>query len=62
MSDSPYKIMFEQPTEGIFQQELVTYRVKNGTVQKVTVVRKFSKNDYFDSETVEPLCNLNGKD
>lgn len=56
MSDSPYKTMFEQPAEGIFQQELTTYRVKDGMLSKVTVVRKFSKNDYFDSETVEPLC------
>lgn len=56
MTESPYKTMFEQPADGIFQQELVTYRVKNGMLTKVTVVRKFSDNDYFDSEKVEPLC------
>ena len=59
MSESPYKTMFEQPAEGIFQQELVTYRVKDGMLSKVTVIRKFSNDDYFDSETVEPLCPFN---
>ena len=58
-NDSPYKTMFDQPTDGIFQQELVTYRVKNDMVQKVTVIRKFSNSDYFDSETIEPLCRFN---
>jgi hypothetical protein len=48
--------MFETPTDGVFQQELVTYRVKDGMVTKVTVTRKFFKNDYYDSESVEPLC------
>jgi hypothetical protein len=56
MTDSPYKTMFDQPVEGIFQQELVTYRVKDGMLSKVTVVRKFFKDDYYDSESVEPLC------
>jgi hypothetical protein len=56
MSDSPYKTMFETPTDGVFQQELVTYRVNDGMMTKVTVTRKFFKNDYYDSESVEPLC------
>lgn len=58
MSDSPYRTMFEQPTDGIFQQELITYRIKDGMLSKVTVVRKFFKDDYYDNETVEPLCAI----
>ena len=60
MTESPYKTMFENPKDGIFQQELITYRVKDGMLTKVTVVRKFFKDDYYDNETVEPLCPTTG--
>ena len=59
MTESPYKTMFEQPVEGIFQQELVTYRVQDGMLTKTTVTRKFYSNDYIDSESTEPLCPIN---
>ena len=59
MTESPYKTMFEQPVEGIFQQELVTYRVVDGMLTKTTVTRKFYSNDYIDSESAEPLCPIN---
>jgi hypothetical protein len=65
---SPYDTMFVMPSEGVLKQELITYKIVNGMLKKITVTRKFFNNDYLDNETIEPLCQvaptvevLNGK-
>lgn len=52
-SDWPYDSIFDQPQEGLVQQEFVTYRKKsNGRVERETVTRRFyGKDDYQDSTT-----------
>lgn len=57
-TDSPYNTLLELPREGLLQQELTTYEVKDGMLRKITVVRHFSKNDYDDSQIIEPLCKV----
>jgi len=53
---SPYTTSFSLPTKGIIKQELITYEIKDGMLRKVTTIREFSKDDYDDYQTVEPLC------
>lgn len=59
MEDSPFKYSsLLPPTDGIIKQELITYEIVDGRFTKTTVVRKFYKNDYDDSQTNEVLLVL----
>ena len=60
MEPGPLKSAMEK-TEGVISQELVTFRVRNGQLIKETVTRRFSKDDYHDSSSYEPLINLEEK-
>ena len=54
--DGPFVSAFESDTTGVIKQELITYRVVDGMLRKETTTRQFSgNNDYYDSQTVEPL-------
>lgn len=55
---SPYDTMFVMPSEGVIKQELITYKVVNGMLKKITVTRRFFNDDYIDNETIEPLCQV----
>jgi hypothetical protein len=55
---SPHDTMFVMPSEGVLKQELITYKIVNGMLKKITVTRKFFNNDYLDNETIEPLCQV----
>jgi len=57
MQKGPMKTAMDAPTDGVIQQEFVTYVVAdNKRVYKRTVTRKFHSNgDYHDSYTSEPL-------
>ena len=50
-----YDEVFEQPQEGYVQQQLITYRIKDGKMLKTTVTRKFYRGDYQDSTATEVL-------
>ena len=50
--------MMDEPRDGIFRQELVTYSIKNGRTTKTIVTRLFHENDYTDSETNIPLAEV----
>lgn len=52
---SPYEICFSDPVEGLIRQELISYRVIDGKMYKVTVEREFQGDDYIDSQTIVPL-------
>ena len=58
MSDSPYDVMFKSPSDGVLSQELITYKVENGMLKKIIVTRKFYNEDYVDTQTVEPICQI----
>jgi hypothetical protein len=53
---SPYTTAFSLPKTGIVKQEFITYEIKNGMLRKITTTRRFTANNYDDSQTIEPLC------
>ena len=56
MTDGPFKAAFDADTTGVVRREIVTYRVKNGTMVKETAVRDYyASGDYHDSESTLPL-------
>jgi hypothetical protein len=55
---SPYDTMFVMPGEGVLQQELITYKVVDGMLKKITVTRRFFNNNYIDTQVIEPLVNI----
>ena len=55
---SPYDTMFVMPSEGVLKQELITYKIVDGMLKKITVTRRFFNNDYLDNQTIEPLCQI----
>lgn len=57
-TDSPYTTLMDLPRDGLIKQELVTYEIKDGMLRKITVCRHFTKDDYDDSQTIEPLCKV----
>ena len=55
---SPYDSFLSEPNEGVILQELITYRIDNGMLKKITIARQFFEDDYVDTQTVEPLCQV----
>lgn len=60
VKDGPFKSAFESSTEGVIRQEFITYRMKDGMMQKEITTRRFSGggSDYFDSSTSIPLAPM----
>ena len=59
MAEWPYDRIFQNPPEGVVQQELITYRVLRGKITKERITRKYYQNsDYQDSVSTEVL-NVN---
>jgi hypothetical protein len=58
ISDYKNDMIFEQPRDGLVQQEFVSYEnVENG-VKRTVIVRKFSSNgDYSDTTAISILPN-----
>ena len=56
MTDGPFKAAFDADTNGVVRREIVTYRIKNGTMVKETAVRDYyASGDYHDSQNTMPL-------
>lgn len=55
MNDSMYDSCFSSPREGLIKQILITYEIKDGMLRKVTTVRAFSKDDFDEHQSIEPL-------
>jgi len=53
--DGPLLDTFNKKQEGVIMQELVTYYIRDGIMIKETVQRQYSKDDYMDSTTIQPL-------
>lgn len=57
MSEGPFKSAFDADTIGVLRREIVTYRIKNGTMIKETAVRDYYESgDYHDSQNFLPLA------
>ena len=58
--DGPFVSAFETDPTGVINQELVTYRVKNGMLRKETTSRKFNadQTDWHDSQSVDPIMEI----
>ena len=54
----PFKSAFEASTEGVIRQELITYKMRDGLMIKEVNVRKYTKNDYIDSQNTIPLGEI----
>ena len=58
VSDYQRDMIFEQPREGLLQQEFVSYEVKDGMLRKIKLTRVFgepSTKDYIDSWSSTPI-------
>jgi len=56
MTEGPFKSAFDADTTGVVRREIVTYRMKNGTMVKETAVRDYYvSGDYHDSQNTMPL-------
>jgi hypothetical protein len=56
MTEGPFKSAFDADTNGVVRREIVTYRMKNGTMVKETAVRDYyASGDYHDSQNAMPL-------
>ena len=56
MTEGPFKSAFDADTTGVVRREIVTYRMKNGTIVKETAVRDYyASGDYHDSQNAMPL-------
>jgi hypothetical protein len=54
--DGPFKTAFDQGSVGVLRRELTTYKNRNGTLVRETVVRTYSSNgDYNDSTEIAIL-------
>ena len=55
-TDGPFYSAFKGSLEGVIEQELTTYRMKDGNLVKEVVTRKYqSGGDYIDSYCNTPL-------
>jgi hypothetical protein len=58
--DGPFVSAFNTDPDGVIKQELITFRVHNGYLQKETTTRTFNtdQSDWHDTRTVEPLVEV----
>tara|TARA_Y100000389_G_scaffold176093_1_gene187339 strand:+ start:997 stop:1233 length:237 start_codon:yes stop_codon:yes gene_type:complete len=55
--DGPFKAAFDADTTDVIRREIVTYRVKNGTMVKEIAFRDYYESgDYHDSQTTVVLA------
>ena len=57
-TSGPFKSAFEASTEGVIRQEFITYKMRDGLMIKEVSVRKYTPNDYIDSQDVIPLGEI----
>jgi len=56
MTDGPFKNAFDADTTGVVRREIVTYRMRDGTMVKEQACRDYYQSgDYHDSQTTAPL-------
>ena len=61
LEEGPLKEAIEN-NDGVIKQELINYRIKDGTLYKETVIRNFrSDGDYTDHSTTMPLAEIKMK-
>jgi len=61
-TDGPFYSAFKGSKEGVIEQELTTYKVKDGNIVKEVVTRKYQPDgDYIDSYTTTPLLSKETK-
>jgi len=53
ISDYANDLIFEQPRDNLLQQEFKSYEYTIHGVKVTTTVRKYKKEDYFDTTTVQ---------
>jgi len=58
--DGPLVSAFQTDPVGVLKQELITYRIKNGMLQKETTTRKFNSDqtDWHDWQSTEPMLEV----
>jgi hypothetical protein len=57
MSEGPFKEAFEADVTGVVRREIVTYRMRNGTMIKESASRDYyDSGDYHDSQNFQPLA------
>tara|TARA_B110000211_G_C13998843_1_gene517476 strand:- start:977 stop:1156 length:180 start_codon:yes stop_codon:yes gene_type:complete len=57
MSEGPFKEAFEADVTGVVRREIVTYRMRNGTMIKESACRDYyDSGDYHDSQNFQPLA------
>lgn len=58
MTEGPFKDAFDRDNADVIRKELITYRVRNGTMIKEINTREYyTDGDYHDSHTVIPLVS-----
>jgi len=58
MTDGPFQAAFDSDVEGVIRREIVTYRLKNGSMVKETATRDYyNSGDYHDTVSTQPLVS-----
>ena len=55
MNEGPFTTEFDTDLDGVVRREIVTYRIKDGGIQKECAVRTYYNEDYNDSKSTIPL-------
>ena len=56
MTDGPFKNAFDADTDGVIRREIITYRMRNGSMIKEEASRDYSPSgDYHDTINSNPL-------
>ena len=55
MTDGPFKNAFDADTDGVIRREIITYRMRNGSMIKEEASRDYyTSGDYHDNQNVKP--------
>jgi hypothetical protein len=58
MTDGPFQAAFDSDVEGVIRREIVTYRLKNGSMVKEVATRDYyNSGDYHDTVSTQPLVS-----
>lgn len=56
MTDGPFKNAFDADTDGVIRREIITYRMRNGSMIKEEASRDYyTSGDYHDTINSKPL-------
>mgnify|MGYP006000391735 FL=1 len=56
MTDGPFKNAFDADTDGVIRREIITYRMRNGSMIKEEASRDYyMSGDYHDTINSKPL-------